>query len=156
MRLEEAVARLEALLPCVEGIPVATSPTGEPYVTLSIGGRIYEGERHIFTSSPEHAVQCWYENVLKYWDERKAEWALRTSCNANPKEPQWTLYWRILPQLDSVEASIYLDGFVSERHSIYKVYSRLLISDRPVIWPTLEAYMKAKDEEDHQKDVAQS
>jgi len=42
-----------------------------------------------------------------------------------------TLYWRVRPEL-------------AQRHRVYKVYMRLVITDKPVLWPDIVAYETAQ------------
>ena len=88
----------------LDGYDYGVTPTGEPFVKIVTGEVVAEGEDEPFSSTPEDAIQRWFDGVTK-WAEDKSG----------------TLYWRIRP---SVECSY--DGR-------WKVYSRLLISDKPVI-----------------------
>lgn len=86
------------------------SATGEPYREVCSGGL---GCPAWFTD-PELAIKSWCEAVDAY-----AKNTLAT-----------TLYWRILPELGERHA----DG-----ETLYAVYSRFLLSDKPQIQPAIKA-----------------
>ncbi len=88
----------------LDGYDYGIAPTGEPFIKIVTGEVVAEGEDEPFSSTPEDAIQRWFDGATK-WAEDKSG----------------TLYWRVRP---SVECSY--DGR-------WKVYSRLLISDKPVI-----------------------
>ncbi len=88
----------------LDGYDYSIAPIGEPFIKIVTGEVVAEGEDEPFSSTPEDAIQRWFDGATK-WAEDKSG----------------TLYWRVRP---SVECSY--DGR-------WKVYSRLLISDKPVI-----------------------
>ena len=105
----------------------ATAPTGEPYVSLVSGGIKAEGERlPAYFSTPERAIVAWYDSALRYAQHGNV------------------LYWRELPSLESQQyAPVDADGeFAKDTDlrkmmtiTVYTVYSRLLVSDKPIIQP---------------------
>ncbi len=133
MTLEEAVAQLECQLsPRVHGFEshpgheAKLGPTGEPYVTMMPGGVNPEGQQaSAICRSPEIAVQLWLDAAERYLADRmiKADGDLR-------------LYWRIRPELNEVMLYAIFKypphPDITTELTWYTVYSRLLISDRPV------------------------
>ncbi len=136
MTLEEAVDGLERRVLRVHefeyltpGDHNAIAPTGEPYVTMTPGGEKHEGGYSAaMCRSPEIAAQLWSDAVQRY------------CCNvisaADGRSDRLHLYWRMRPE---VESDIFYTTTkdpphpdVTIGHTLYTVYSRLLISDKPV------------------------
>ncbi len=109
----------------------STAPTGEPYITITQGGEKPEGESSPFIcTSPEAAISRWSLEVMGH-------------IQRAPKGAR--LYWRSKP--DCIEFSILRDvrGLADARRrgfkvkaqdfdqSFYSIWSRLLISDKPIL-----------------------
>lgn len=110
MTLEEVVAEFEAAFPAVvDGFPSALSETGEPYTVICSGGPRPE-------SSPVPALYASRSLAIRAWLE---------AVRAFAKDKTGTLYWRIRPEIDSIETKA---AFPSV--PFWAVYSRLLISDK--------------------------
>ena len=107
------------------------APTGEEYIVICSGGIKSDYDLTPALASTEAlAVELWMRAVREY-----AAQFDRTTC---------TLYWRIVPEMDKAYfLSVDEDGkfeFEEElRKSFtrvtYRVYSRMLISDKPQIQP---------------------
>jgi hypothetical protein len=108
------------------------APTGEYYIEIVSGGfRLYEAEHQPCGASclsEETAVDLWLQAVRDYAADKSG-----------------TLYWRIPPEMGEVmllqvkdngeRFTMARDGFVIKPYRYYRVYSRLLISDKPQIMP---------------------
>jgi hypothetical protein len=104
MNLNAAIIEFESEVGNVRtGIWSAVSQTWEEYVTITSGGRKTEAAAIAVFASQDEAVDRWLEAVRVY-----------------AKGKNGTLYWRALPTLEKDE------------RGWFSVYSRLLISDRPV------------------------
>ena len=100
----------------VDGLAMVRSQTGEEYTVIVSGGSKPECRRP--------PVLCLTEELaVKFWLDAFNEFA-RDKCG--------TVYWRTRPQLDSwqIKQVGLPDEFVE---TVYVVYSRLLISDKPVL-----------------------
>lgn len=87
------------------------APTGEPYTVVVSGGDCADGEhRPILCATPEIAVRFWLRAAHDHAEGKTG-----------------TLYWRVRPVLESATVSQGADA----PRTVYSVYSRLLISDRP-------------------------
>lgn len=132
--LANAVQTFEVLFPRVtDGLPQAISQTGERYIQVTADGIFTDGEissiydfltgQHIagrwLRPTPRSAVGDWY---------RHAEGLARAVLSENP-----TLYWRIKPEIELgyVDVCAAHGGLV--RMPCWQVYSRLLISSKPVV-----------------------
>jgi hypothetical protein len=111
----------------------AIAPTGERYVEVCSGGYKGEAEHTLALGTSEEAAI----DLLVYGWSKYA------------KDKRGTLYWRILPEVDS--QVYWRDGFLDYnperatpaqrdqereimfRNVFWKAYSRLLISDKPTI-----------------------
>lgn len=133
--LADAVADIERRFTVVEGLPCATSQTGEPYVEYGPGGIREQG---IINYAHLHTTE---------------EGAIRALCGvvthfASFAPDGAALYWRIRPEVE--KNVLYKDEslLMARPHftpvPVFTVYARLLISDRPVIYPTLDALNRAK------------
>lgn len=88
----------------------ALAPTGEPYEALVLGGVKLEGENTLCVArTAEVAIRVFKWTLQEY---AKGKW-------------NGTLYWRARPDLDSTV--MWPNG------TTWSVYSRLIISDKPVI-----------------------
>ena len=105
--LTAAADCLEVGRNAVEGLPCFLSQTGEEYVVITDGGRKREDQDYAAThESPEMAIMCWLYFAQQFCSERSG-----------------TIYWRTRPEI--VDAPD-LSGI--------HIYSRLLISDKPVLY----------------------
>jgi hypothetical protein len=133
MKLEDARADIERRFTMGPQGNYRYAATGEEYVQVSTGGLQKEGRRGPgYYSTPAGAVRAWRDAVLKY----------AKLCDSQISSK--TLYWRNPPELDSqdyisVEGSTSNDKAYREACTItlWRVYSRLLISDKPQIQPAL-------------------
>ena len=101
--LKSAVSSFENGRTVVDGFPSALSQTGEEYTKIVNGAVVSEGSLCPTSSSPEDAIQAWLTGIVKWAEDKPG-----------------TIYWRSRPELESIG-----DGR-------WKVYSRLLISDKLV------------------------
>jgi hypothetical protein len=134
MTLDEARRAFEAQFTVWPEIgDKAIAPTGERYVEVCSGGYKREGERTLALAASEEVA---IELLVHAWGQYA-------------KDKRGTLYWRILPEIDS--QVYWRDGFLDYnperatpkqldqereilfRNVFWKAYSRLLISDKPVI-----------------------
>jgi hypothetical protein len=99
----------------------AHAPTGEPYVIIVCGGLKEEGaDCPAFATTPQRAIEMWAEAIARH--------AQPFHRNASAR-----LYWRTRPALDS---ELYLPVGITDPAgglTLWQVYSRLLISDKPII-----------------------
>ncbi|WP_213775089.1 hypothetical protein [Bradyrhizobium sp. dw_78] len=116
MTLEEALATIE--FPQVDGLTTYFCETGEPYVSLVSGGVKAEGkDAPIFCSTEDIAVRFWLDAFNNY-----------------ARDKSGVLYWRERPNLmDWDVQNVHCDIDI-DRSTLYFVYSRLVISDRPAEW----------------------
>lgn len=127
MTLHEAVRMFEACF--FVGSPTAqsVSVTGESYVVVVSGGLVTEGDRlPALYSNPDLAIAAWLQAARDY------------AHAANGK----SLYWRICPELTSFNV-IECDENGDNKwpadlkkalvRRYYQVYSRMLVSDKPVL-----------------------
>lgn len=114
MTLNEAVATIG--LPQVDGCASAFSQTGEKYVVIVSGGLKAEGVRcPILCSTEELAIKFWLDAFNEYTTDKAG-----------------TIYWRVRPELGSWKIrQADIEGIPDDL--VYVVYSRLLISDKPVL-----------------------
>ena len=129
--LSEALAQVESTYRCVEWTPAPVpgaangiAPTGERYIVLSNDGVVAEATSRDETgdADPEVAVRRWLAHLHAY-------------AEAVDPQGKGVLYWRVKPELERQDYSLNVvtlekTHFASPR---YHVYSRLLISDKPVI-----------------------
>ncbi len=105
----------------------AESCTGEPYTEVLSGGQKADGDvTPCLCASPQIAIRLWKDAVEHYARARAG-----------------TLYWRIEPEIDSIRYCLDVDEngkFVGHRDFLsvhvregWRIYSRLLISDKPAI-----------------------
>lgn len=93
------------------------APTGEPYVELTCGGEKLEIERSaIVCASSDSAIDYWGRAIRAYAAERSGR-----------------LYWRVRPQIEPLEVKAV--KFLADRFTLWQVYCRLLISDKPQVQP---------------------
>lgn len=125
--LKAAQWRLEQQFPSVRGLPCAYAQTGDEYVEIGAKG---------FCSTEENAVLCWEAAIREFAEGRTGK-----------------IYWRIEPEMKEMtlyeDASWFIDGASPNYQpvTVFSVYSRLMISDKPEIFETLadyEAYSQAK------------
>lgn len=91
--------------------PYSKAPTGEPFVTIVGGGEKGEGEPFPpsgWFGTPEDAVEQWLGGALAF-------------VRRGGFDGSETVYWRAEPTIERDEVS-----------GKYMVYSRLLISKRPI------------------------
>ena len=116
----DAIAR-RAGLKIGPSTSTALSRTGEPYITLTDGGFLYDGQRHAITVEGGEA-DAWarYEDVFRrYILDRVAQGAT-------------TIYWRMKPQcLLHEERRADSDWGLEACPRHYAVYSRLLATSLP-------------------------
>lgn len=105
-RCPEIQSWVEAQFPCVEGLAGPHSQTGEAYVVIGMGPIGFT----IVRESEAEAIEAAKEAFSAY-----AVWK------------RGVLYWRILPEM-----AVHRDGR-RKPEAQFKVYMRLLISDRPVL-----------------------
>lgn len=136
--LAEARAIIEQGRKVVTGLAMATSQTDEPYEIFSMAGPVTEGEFFHFASAESIAVSAWLSAMQDYLRDRPG-----------------TLYWRIEPEIERFDQHIYCaDHFNLELKindprgyiavPVWRVYCRLLVSDKPVLYETQEDYDKAR------------
>jgi hypothetical protein len=113
---------IEALVPVHPKVGTGSlAPTGEPYISFSIGGIVEELDRPDLIATKEPAACRWFlDSFLKYALDKRG-----------------TLYWREKPNLTTetmVPLSEYTRTPLSEDAKIYYViWARLLMSDKPVL-----------------------
>jgi hypothetical protein len=81
------------------------APTGEPYLTVTSGGVKPEGEPAYYYPEKKQAIATWFE-------------CFKAFCQLSGSG--YNLYWRRKP-------------FLAEIDGKFSVFSRFLISDKPVI-----------------------
>jgi hypothetical protein len=115
MTLDEAIATID--IPQVEGLSTSYSQTGEHYVAIVPGGIKPEGK-----SSP---FLCMSEGeAVKHW---------LSAFNDYAKGKTGILYWRERPILDTERLFQASDTNHEWPYTVYLIWSRLLISDNPVL-----------------------
>lgn len=129
--LAELQAYIASRFPVVEGLPTALCQTGEPYVVLWFGdgdvwsgpGVLPEGSRAVLAFDEETAVNCARAAFDSYADDKAGTLYLRKPITLETANvPQW-------------------DGQRKRDWPLrYRVYLRLVISDKPVVFPDLAAY----------------
>ncbi len=133
--LDDAVVELAAEFRCVDWTPTepgdvqaaGAAPTGERYIVISTGGEKEEGARcpALFLSA-EAAIADWLLHVREHARKQGA-------AKGSP------LYWRVKPEINEgrMMRQWWRDGPESApgwyEESFFVIYSRLLISDKPVI-----------------------
>lgn len=133
--VDELRAYIAGRFPIVDGIPTARCQTGEPYVVLWFGygdvrfldgpGVLPEGDRAVLAFDEETAVTC-----------------ARAAFDAYADDKQGTLYLRKPITLESANVPSW-DGQRKRDWPLrFRVYQRLVISDRPVVFPDLAAYQR--------------
>ena len=122
--LNQARKEIESLFVVYPGIgEYSKAPTGEPYIGIMSGGYKKENEHSPCVAWTEkHAIRLWKEAVIQYAAGKSG-----------------VLYWRAEPELDGIE--MFWEGWNAQTdkiekygcsHMMWRVYSRLLISDQPV------------------------
>lgn len=147
LTLDDAVAEIERRFRCVTGLAWRVAQTGEEYVEILSGG-IRDDQIRILAlcGEEETAVQLWFDAINKYFAQKREAWAqLVAEQGYVIPEPDWTLYWRSPPEMG--EHTLYDDEawitgeqkphYVAKR--FYRVYSRLLISDKPATYADVDA-----------------
>jgi hypothetical protein len=109
MALIEAVREFEDGRFVMDGCPGSLSQTGEEYTEIVNGDAVSEDGPRIFYPSAEGAIQAWLTGIVKWAEDKPG-----------------TIYWSERPSLEK-----HPDG------CSWKVYSRLLISDKPIVTPTV-------------------
>ena len=128
---EDLKNEIESRLGFLVGEPTETAfaVTGEPYVPLCSGG-INQGGGPVpaWYATPDLASDAWLEAVERY--------AAKVTGGEHTCAP--VMYWRSPPDID--QRTVYEivppghsqePGTTLERVTLYNVYSRLLISDKP-------------------------
>lgn len=121
MNLDDALKSIAARWKCVDGLPLSVCQTGDTYMTVKSGG-IFEPDSTIKSTpcgNPDAAIMQWFGHVMRYGLSRKG-----------------TLYWRIKPELEHE---------TRDKAEVYQIYSRLVITDKPVIWPTLADWEESQE-----------
>lgn len=125
MNLKQAEAEIERLFTCEDAPATALYPTGEEFVEIGIDGIMGEDRFPGFATSETAAASAWVAAVLRYATGKKG-----------------TLYWRERPAIAAFDVfldnSLHYPDFPHGKHfcarRVFKVYSRLLITDRPIVW----------------------
>ena len=136
MTLDEAVAEAGRTFCCTDGPSSSLGPTGEPYVIVVTGGIKEEGEPHpVLCSTPEQAVKLWLDAVTEYGQRPINESTTHTHGYVPIGGKRWMpLYWRARPEMNEIDyAECGVPKYLNPVQRRYVVYSRLLISDKPVI-----------------------
>jgi len=122
MTLEEAVAQFERGRVVVDGFPTTRSQTGEPYEVIYSGtlSPTKEGQPDEFGlyATEALAARWWLESIRLYAANKTG-----------------TVYWRMRPSLEDFPVGDKIPGL--PRVKCFRVYSRLLISDKPPDVPAL-------------------
>ncbi len=115
-KLNAAVAQLEEFVgSSKEGIAAQWADTGERYVSIVSGGQMEEGEVvPAFATSPSVAIELWLDAAMKYAKTRSG-----------------VLHWRSKPKL--TESKLFWADGLDDSKTVYVVFSRFLISDKPVL-----------------------
>lgn len=116
------IAGIESTWRCVDGLPWSRAQTGERYVVIgdqadappAIPGTIDEGASRVLAYDEETAVVQAVRCLAHYAEDRSG-----------------ILYWRVRPRLESWYGA---DEPGRRRRRWFKVYMRLLISDKPAAW----------------------
>jgi hypothetical protein len=157
MTLDEARAQFESLFLLGPQGNYFYAATGEPYVEFVTGGVKAEGERTpLLCASPELAVWHWFKGATDYAMDQCMDYYLDHPDSVfdadRYKRHGFTLYWRVVPELESydiigadcVELSKEMRAAMTQ--TIYKVYSRFLVSNKPQIQPaTLPRRVSVQD-----------
>lgn len=115
MTLNEAIATIDR--PQVDGLAMAYSQTGEEYIVLVSGG--VKAECHILP------LICLTEELaVKYWLD---------SFNEYQKDKPGIIYWRTCPEVGTWMVHDKSDTRREFGYQVYTIYSRFLISDKPVL-----------------------
>jgi hypothetical protein len=105
--LREAQAIFRGDRPSRVGFAGSLAETGEEYIVIASGGIKEQGKCFpALCNTVEGAVRLWLSTALEY-----------------AKGKEGTIYWRHLPMVDAIEHN----GDIW-----FAVYSRLLISDKPI------------------------
>ena len=116
MTLDELMREIRQKITCVawdvnSDWPAHLAPTGEPYVALCSGGIKGDGDQWpCGCASPDIALNVYRITLFDYVATRPG-----------------ILYWRIQPEIEEWVTLGEID------HTWYAFYSRLAISDRPII-----------------------
>lgn len=134
--LEELTARIESMFELGEPGTSAFAVTGEPFIKLAIGGRLYEGEEpSVIATFEKKAIEVFWLNFLKFAEEKTKQSFKRHK-----------LYWRTKPQLAQnpyiqenyqcidmgyCKEDIHDESCKAHNRSVhYHLRARLLISDK--------------------------
>jgi hypothetical protein len=137
--LDEARADLEAMFLSGPSTKCYKAMTGEHYVEVVSGGVKEEGERYpILCATPELAVSYWFTAAVEYAMNVSMDYYLTQNDpifdHDRYKRHGFTLYWRIVPELDEVTL-VLADCPVREKvwmqRKFWYVYSRFLVSKKP-------------------------
>jgi hypothetical protein len=157
MTLDEARAQFEALFILGPQGNNALAPTGEPYVEVVSGGVKAEGARTpLLCTSPELAVSHWFKGAIDYAMDQSMDYYLDHPDSVfdadRYKRHGFTLYWRVVPELESYDIigadclELSKEMRAAMTQTIYKVYSRFLVSNKPRIQPaTLPRRVSVQD-----------
>jgi hypothetical protein len=134
LELAEAVKKFEGLfVEVVEGLPQRISQTGEAYTEIThCGARIDDGAMMTVVDwatgkrVPGFNLHIYPENAVSEWLEEAKKFAVPFLAG----KP--TLYWRTRPEIDYGQVDIFATNGLF-RVPTWKVYSRLLISNNPVL-----------------------
>jgi hypothetical protein len=112
--LDEAVLQIEQRFPAQMGQLAFCCETGDRYVTIDSNGIKQEGEASaVWYESEDQAIGAWLDAVTAYASDKVG-----------------TLYWRMRPTLEAWPLD---DKARTHDRPAYKVFSRLVISDKPLL-----------------------
>lgn len=103
---------------CVVGFPMAISQTGEEYVSVT-----HDGER---TLNLEPDLVILRPEGCFHGEEAFARLAMAIAVYCEGRAG--TLYWRVRPEI------------TQHGNGRWDAYARLLISDKPILWRSIEEY----------------
>lgn len=121
-RLTEFIDAFESRFAKVVHGNHAFAPTNEPYVEFISGGHNGGLPFECYCLTPEYAVEHWIASVERYAKDRVG-----------------VLYWRIRPELDYFDYELAHDYASANGNKlrVWKVYGRLLISDKEAVRPAI-------------------
>jgi hypothetical protein len=120
--LDEAVDAFEAKFTRIVHGNYAYAPTKEKYVEI-LSGQAADKSWFCYCLTPEYAIEMWKVQISDYASSRSG-----------------TLFWRVRPEIDHWDCALRGDALNShpvEFLRVWKVYSRLLISDKPETVPAI-------------------
>lgn len=134
--LADAANQFEALFPSVKmGNPSRFSQTGEEYIEVGNDGPRQEGEDisvYNFILG-RRVAEC---TICPNYRAAISDWFHQVEAIVNPLlEGSPTLYWRTKPEIHYGHQEIHATNGLF-RIPTWRVYSRFLISSKPVIQPT--------------------